>query len=386
MLTGTLSIEDGSSIINSNLGGKGNAGDIRINAFSDISLRNASQITAATYGQGNGGNITINSGGTVLLSSTVSDTDYTSIDSVVGWGAGYIGKGKGGNINLNARNLFLNRAELSSSNFSDGDGGDINVNTGAVRLDNFSSIASVTNSGNGGNIKLNATDYLLLRRNSSIETTAGYDNKSGGNGGNITIQVPFIIAKPNENSNISANAFTGNGGKVNINAQSIFGIDARSKLSDTDVTNSITASSKFGVQGSVGITQPEVQPTKTINSLPVQVVDATTKFAQICPRNTNTATKPLGQFVVTGHGSLPPSPLNPMSGTESLPLATLEQGQTLKAQQISKLSSESRIVEAQGWVKNPDGTIALVEVAPVSTPSATSTVASCPGVAPSQNM
>lgn len=60
--------------------------------------------------------------------------------------------------------------------------------------------------------------------------------------------------------------------------------------------------------------------------------------------------------------------------------ATLEQ--TGKAQRVSKLSSESRIIEAQGWVKNPDGTIALVETAPQTTPSASRTVASCPSVAP----
>lgn len=71
-------------------------------------------------------------------------------------------------------NLVLNFAGLSNSSFGSGDGGDINIKTGAARLDNQSTIASVTNSGNGGNIKFNATDYLLLRRNSSIQTTAGF--------------------------------------------------------------------------------------------------------------------------------------------------------------------------------------------------------------------
>lgn len=58
--------------------------------------------------------------------------------------------------------------------------------------------------------------------------------------------------------------------------------------------------------------------------------------------------------------------------------ATLEQ--TPKVQRVSKLSIKERIVEAQGWVKNPDGTIALVETAPQTTPSTTRTVASCQSV------
>ncbi|PAX51442.1 S-layer family protein [Brunnivagina elsteri] len=108
---------------------------------------------------------------------------------------------------------------------------DINVNTGSIRLDNKSAIASLTNSGNGGNIFLDINDFLVLRNSSNISTTAGLQ-QFGGDGGNITINIPFIIAAPGENSNIAANAFTGKGGQINITTQGIFGIEPRTQASD----------------------------------------------------------------------------------------------------------------------------------------------------------
>jgi large exoprotein involved in heme utilization and adhesion len=73
-------------------------------------------------------------------------------------------------------------------------------------------------------------DLLQLRRNSQISTNAG-KAQAIGDGGNITINAPngFIVAKPQENSDITANAFTGSGGKVQINATGIFGIAPRSR-------------------------------------------------------------------------------------------------------------------------------------------------------------
>ena len=56
---------------------------------------------------------------------------------------------------------------------------------------------------NGGNITIQNSDLLLLRNGGSISTNAGR------NGGNIGINADFIVAVPNENSDISANAIGG---------------------------------------------------------------------------------------------------------------------------------------------------------------------------------
>lgn len=103
-------------------------------------------------------------------------------------------------------------------------------------------------------------------------------------------------------------------------------------------------------------------------------------LSQICPRNIGS--KPLGEFVVTGRGSLPPSPLEPLPGTSSPTLASVGEGQVTQVRQITRVSSsDTRIVEAQGLVKNNDGSIELVVVAPTVTASSTSTQARCPNVA-----
>nr|WP_199784686.1 hypothetical protein [Nostoc sp. 'Lobaria pulmonaria (5183) cyanobiont'] len=55
-----------------------------------------------------------------------------------------------------------------------------------------------------------------MRHGAQISTTAG-TAEAGGNGGNINIDVPsgFIVAVPSENSDITANAFTGTSGRLN---------------------------------------------------------------------------------------------------------------------------------------------------------------------------
>ena len=78
------------------------------------------------------------------------------------------------------------------------------------------------------------------------------------------------------------------------------------------------------------------------------------------------------------------SALEPLPGTGSLTLASVEQ-QPRQVQQVPHLEQEepsSPIIEAQGWVRNIDGSVELVAVAPTGTASSTSTQASCPSMAP----
>ena len=105
--------------------------------------------------------------------------------------------------------------------------GNLQITAQSIRLDNLAKLQAAATSGQGGDITLQVQDLLLLRRNSEISTTAGIAG-AGGNGGNITIDnTPFIVAVPFENSDIKANAYIGQGGKVTINAQGIFGLAQR---------------------------------------------------------------------------------------------------------------------------------------------------------------
>ncbi|MBW4458478.1 MAG: hypothetical protein KME55_41165 [Nostoc indistinguendum CM1-VF10] len=80
---------------------------------------------------------------------------------------------------------------------------------------------------------------LLLRNQSTITTNA---RGSGIPGDNITIDAldGFIIAVPQENSDISANSVDFRGGKVEISAQGIFGIQRRNtQTPESDIMNKI---------------------------------------------------------------------------------------------------------------------------------------------------
>jgi large exoprotein involved in heme utilization and adhesion len=222
-------------------------------------------------------------------------------------------------------------------------------------------------------------NVLLLRRGGQISTTAG-TAQSGGDGGNINLNTKFIVAVPNETSDILANAFTGKGGNINIQTQGIFGIEPRPQASDA--TNDITASSQLGVQGEIAINNPEVDPTKGIIELPNNVVDATTQLSQLCPRGYDVVRKPLGEFIITGHDALPLSPLDPLQGTARIPLATLDDGrqeiQGREGREENISSPTPQIIEAQGLVKASDGSIYLVADAVNITPSSGYAIPKCP--------
>ncbi|MEH1896182.1 MAG: filamentous hemagglutinin N-terminal domain-containing protein [Nostoc sp.] len=272
---------------------EGRGGNINLTAAS-LSLTNGGIVNAATISKGNAGNITIDARDRIFIDG-VSTTGYASgLFSTVNQDA----VGNAGNINLTTDSLFLNRGGISSSSFGQGKAGDININSVSTTLDNKASIAAITNSGDGGNINLTASDRLLLRNSSQISTTAG-TAQLGGNGGNIDINSKFIIAIPEENSDITANAFTGTGGNVKINSQGIFGIESRTKPTER---SDITASSERGVAGAVNINAPDTSSIKnSFTELP-PVIDTNALIANSCiSRSTK---RQENSFTITGSGAL----------------------------------------------------------------------------------
>ncbi|MEH1813593.1 MAG: filamentous hemagglutinin N-terminal domain-containing protein [Nostoc sp.] len=343
-----FSLADGAAL-NSTTVGRGDAGNVLINATGDISLTNGANIYAATFGQGNAGNVTVNAGGNFSLQGTTVDGSNfdTGIFSIVGVDAGLTGKGKGGNINVTARDLSLNGAALSSSSLGDGIAGNININSGTILLDNKAAITAVTNSSDGGNISLTATDLLLFRRNSNISTTAGLA-KSGGDGGNININSKFIVAIPKENSDISANAYTGSGGRVQINSQGIFGIEARTKPTEK---SDITASSELGVSGITNINAPDTSYIQnSFTGLSPNVINTNALIANSCIVR---SPKQGGTFFITGSGALRSSPGDGL-------ISIYSTGEVRNVQPTSQTWKKGdAIVEPQGLYRLADGRLVL---------------------------
>ncbi|MFP4415207.1 MAG: hypothetical protein ACLFVV_27705, partial [Coleofasciculus sp.] len=223
-------------------------------------------------------------------------------------------------------------------------------------------IIAETDSSEGGNITLNVNDILLLRHNSSISTTAG-TAQAGGNGGNIRINSPFIVGFTWENSDITANAFLGNGGRVDITANKIYGLEFRSRLTPL---SDITASSEFGEQGVVELDTLEIDPDTGLLQLPPPA--SPPDFVNFCQGGSDQTPS---HFIISGRGGVPPT-ISQVTGTDNVwedlrPLLPNSDNRPAKIEPVTQTRS-TPIIEAQGWIKLPDGTIVLTAQAPNVTP------------------
>ncbi|MBW4635532.1 MAG: S-layer family protein [Iphinoe sp. HA4291-MV1] len=291
-------------------------------------------------------------------------------------------RGDAGNLTINTNKLIIsNGAEATVSSTGQGAAGNLNVTANSVSLNN-GKITSQTRFGNGGNLKLNVANLLLMRHGSEISTTAGTAQQPG-DGGNITINAPngFIIAKPGENSDITANALNGSGGRITINATGIFGIAPltrqeleRLRPNDLDPsklqTNDITAISQTNpsLSGTIQLNTPDIDLNSALINLPSVPVD--TQVAQSC---TAGGTVAQSQFTITGRGGLPPNPGEALNtDAVQVDLMTLNpevNKPSTPAVSINPISpTPDRIVEATGWVINANGNVIFTADAPTVTP------------------
>ncbi|WP_442943194.1 two-partner secretion domain-containing protein [Nostoc sp.] len=360
----TLSLIDGAQLVTITRGafdtqpaGRGDAGNVNVNVTGIVNIAGEKNSLFSAIGSlvetgtvGNGGNITIDSG-----SFSLSDGALLTASTFGQGNAGTIKVNAAANVTISGSSSNFNTGLLVNSQSPTGTAGDIIVASPRVTLDNSGRLNAESASGNGGNINLK-TDLLLLRRGASISTTAG-TAEAGGNGGNINIDARsgFILAVPSENSDITANAFTGSGGRVDIKTFGIYGIEFRE--SPTPLSD-ITASSEFGIQGTVELNTPEINPNSGLVELPTIPVD--TKLAQGC----YSPGYAQNRFVITGRGGLPPNPkdiltpdtpqidwvsLKPRNNNRSLPPVTSK----------TTTSIPKRIVEATGATLNAFGQIVL---------------------------
>lgn len=313
------------------VGSEGSAGNITIDT-KELTLRNGSLISTSTESVGKAGDITIRTSSASLDSSGI----YAQV----------LGKdGAGGNVDIKTDTLELKRGStVSVSNFGSGVGGNITISARDVFigtripkfndnfLDNSGALIAQTVSGNGGNIILNAQNLVLLRFNSLISTAAGTTG-GRGDGGRITLKVPFLVATPGENNDIRANAFEGAGGTVSISAREVFGIQQRSR----DTPNSdITASSALGLAGTVTIKTPQIDPIRGRDRLPEAYAKVSGIPTQGCESNKGRT----GNFEIRGNETVPSNPVDLLSQSES---------------PASSPASDVRpIIEAQEWVRNPN--------------------------------
>ncbi|MBF2015494.1 MAG: S-layer family protein [Rivularia sp. T60_A2020_040] len=273
--TGLLTVENGGKISANNRSTGQKPGNLSLNV-DKLVIRNGGLVQAATFNTGPGGNLTVN-----------------AKDSVEVWGTGILGE----DIPV--------VSNITVSSEGTGTAGNLEITADRIELENQGKLTGETKAdADGGNITLNLNESLLLRRQSQISTSAGTES-TPGNGGNIEINAPngFIVAIPKENSDITANAFTGRGGNIEINSLGIFGIEPRTQQTDQ---SDITASSELGVQGLTTINAPDNSTIEnSLIELPENLIDSEALIASSCvvrSRETN------GTFFITGSQGFPYSP------------------------------------------------------------------------------
>jgi filamentous hemagglutinin family protein len=381
--TDNIGLFDNAFIDNSvSVNAEGKVGGIEI-VTGDFFMINGSALSTGTLGKGDAGNIKITAAKNVSFDNLgVKDNEFTAtyLDAGVYSGA----EGKAGRIDIVTRNLsFIDGAGLFVASrkqeikeiIKDGKpaeeninilnanrGGDIFLTTNTITL-NRGFISSGSASFNGGNINLVTTDFLLLRNDSLIATNSNSTGENG-NGGNITISSPLIIALPG-NNDITANANQGNGGRINITSQGLFGIQYRPTASR--FTNDITVSSISGQSGSVQINTPGIDPGKDTGELPAAPNDASNQISQAC-----SASQRENKFYITGRGGLPPNASDPQESE-----ALWQDAREVKTKPATTASQPPKFAPpAIGWVFQPDGRVRLIAAQSVG--GATGAKAVCP--------
>jgi large exoprotein involved in heme utilization and adhesion len=313
-------------------GAVGDGGNITITAGS-LSLLNGALVNASTFGTGNAGDARIRASGAIAFNG-VEGGNITGVLSEVGRS----GVGEAGDVEIVGRSLYLNRGSISTE----------------------------TALGQGGNIQVTTQELLLMRNQSQISTSAG-TSQAQGNGGNIRINTPFIVSAPFENNDITANAFTGSGGRITINAQNLFWMTPRSRaeleraLGMTDPqkllpselqTNDITAISQTDptLNGQVSVTELGTDLSRGVVELPSVLNDASNRIAQNCSPKVQ-ATNSLTSI---GRSGIPTKPGDLSNNDSEIAPWVTNQNSAQTAN-----SPQPTIVEAQTMRRDRNGDILL---------------------------
>jgi len=371
-LSGSL-ILNGNSLIQTNAQQSAPAADLTITAH-DILLTDGALLSTGTFGSGNGGTLNIftqhleltngaqitsssvgnpvpppnrplevpsGDGGTVTVQGLASPAESVLID---GAGSGIFttteGTGAGGNTTILAQSVIItnggtisastsgtttsatggslaissvqfttlgNGASVSASSTGTGNAGNIEINAGQRFIATDSSVTTEATQAGGGAIKITTDPSGTVQLTNSTISASVLDGAGGG--GSVDIDPQFVILL---NSQILAQAVQGPGGNITITI-------TNGGLFLPDATSTISASSQFGVNGTVTIQSPNAPGSGKIQPLGKTPLEATSLLNQHCAA---LAGGEFSSFTVAGRNSLPTEP----SSWLASPLAMLGTG------------------------------------------------------------
>ncbi|GEM_PF-1156522 len=259
-----------------------------IELITNTFILNNSQIRANTAGRGDGGNININARGSTSL-------NHSQISSAVEANA----IGNGGNILINTSQLTAQNSQISALSQGQGNSGNINLNVLGELSATNSNIQTSALQSSGGAINITASD-IRLWGNSDITTNVF--NGTGG-GGDITFTAKSILAFGD--SDILAFARDGKGGNIIFNTPIFFGFGYYPAPFGTDPTT-LNGNNRVDINASGAINGLIILPDvsfieNSLTELPDNLIDPDALLANSCIVRTQSGSK----FIITGWGGLP---------------------------------------------------------------------------------
>jgi filamentous hemagglutinin family protein len=311
-----------------------------------LTIRDGAVLQTATFSSGDAGDIDIVANQSILLEGRAPNPDDRFPSSIIAISGGLPGEtvfgvptatGQGGKIAIRTPELKLTNGaqialgSLNKTATAKGAGDELRIDANTITLDR-AKLNAETNAGDGGNMVINARDILLLRNASKILTIAGSADQPG-NGGNIAIKTPLIVARDIEDSDIRADSFEGNGGRIELNVtSSILGLTIRRQ--NTELSD-ITSFSIKGQPGEISLVTPDIDPNRGTTQLPIAPNDAANRIDRSCSANSTIANN---RFTVQGGGGLPVTPTTPIVTAPIVRLAnlpTVTQTSTQPAQNLT---------------------------------------------------
>ncbi len=317
---GTVHIKAGKMLIDhgsvyGSTSGSGIGSRVRVEA-GELRLSNGGRIESAAFGPGQAGELDI-TGKTVVISGQGEWFDPKDVDAEPsgqvdrsGFVTSTEAGGAAGTINLNTPDLDLDAGIIGSASTGKGAAGSINLGIGETMLLRNDGQVSVRSAlADGGDITIQTGGHVVLD-DSELSASAKLDGGSvrlygegdfflrdgritaeaGQDGGNIFVEAPETLVL--QRSRLSANAIYGHGGYILITADGFL----------PSIETSITASSEFGVQGTVEIRTPDTDVGSGLVVLPETLVSKNINLAERCALR---LAGDVSSFFLNGQGGIP---------------------------------------------------------------------------------
>ncbi len=295
--------------------GQGQGSRVKIDA-GELHLANGGRIESAAFGLGQAGELEINAAGVSIAGEgewfDPKDVDAEPSGEIARSGlvTSTVADGDAGTINLTTPSLNLDAGLIGSASTGTGEAGSINVNiTGQMVLQNDGQVSVRSSMADGGDITINTSGHVLVD-NSELSASAKQDGGSvrlygdghfffrdgritaeaGQDGGNIFVEAPETLVL--NRARLSANAIYGHGGYILITADGFL----------PSVETSITASSEFGVEGTVEIRTPDTDVGSGLVILPESLVSRNINLAERCALRLS---GDVSSFFLNGEGGIP---------------------------------------------------------------------------------